>query len=758
MNDITERPEAPSEDPFDQIVDAPFDAALSERYLIYAMSTITARSLPDLRDGLKPVHRRLLWAMRLLKLDPASGYKKCARVVGDVIGKYHPHGDQSVYDAMVRLAQSFSLRYPLVDGQGNFGNIDGDNAAAYRYTEAKLTKTAIELMAGLDQNGADLKPTYNDEDEEPEVMPGLFPNLLANGASGIAVGMASNIPSHNAAEILDAATLLIENPSAQHSEIMAIIKGPDFATGGVLVDSKEVIDAAYESGRGAMRVRAKWHKEDEGRGAWVAVVTEIPYQVTKGKLIENIANLIADKKLPILADVRDESDDKIRLVLEPKNRAVDPDMLMDSLFRMSDLENRFSLNMNVLDANRSPHVMGIGELLRHWLSHQIEVLVRKSNYRLTKIDDRLELLGGYIIAFLNLDRVIEIIRNEDEPKPIMMAEFNLTDRQTEAILNMRLRSLRRLEEMELKSEQDTLLKEREELVKLIDSPARQRTRLKRDIAQLRKNYAEDTVLGARRTMLIEASAPREIPLEAMIEKEPITVIMSKRGWIKAMKGHAALDGDFKFKEGDGPAFAFHTQTTDKLLIATASGRFYTLGADKLPGARGFGEPLTTMVDIEAGNDIIALMNAQFDGHLLLVSSSGKGFIAKVSEIIAETRKGRQVVNQKGNSKLQVVRNAPANSDDSDQYVAVIGENRKLVVFPISEMPELAKGQGVMLQRYKDGGLSDAICFRMSEGLSWAMGGDSGRTRTESDMSLWRVARGAAGRLPPTGFPKNGKFD
>ncbi len=758
MNDITERTDTPSDDPFDQIVDAPFDAALSERYLIYAMSTITARSLPDLRDGLKPVHRRLLWAMRLLKLDPASGYKKCARVVGDVIGKYHPHGDQSVYDAMVRLAQSFSLRYPLVDGQGNFGNIDGDNAAAYRYTEARLTKTAIELMAGLDQNGADLKPTYNDEDEEPEVMPGLLPNLLANGASGIAVGMASNIPSHNVAEILDAATLLIENPSAQHADIMNIIKGPDFATGGILVDSKEVIDAAYESGRGAMRVRAKWHKEEEGRGAWVAVVTEIPYQVTKGKLIENIANLIADKKLPILADIRDESDDKIRLVLEPKNRAVDPDLLMDSLFRLSDLENRFSLNMNVLDANRSPHVMGIGELLRHWLAHQIEVLVRKSNYRLIKIDDRLELLGGYIIAFLNLDRVIEIIRNEDEPKPIMMAEFNLTDRQTEAILNMRLRSLRKLEEMELKTEQETLLKEREELVKLIDSPARQRTQLKRDIAKLRKNYAQDTILGARRTLLVEASAPREIPLEAMIEKEPITVIMSKRGWIKAMKGHAVLDGDFKFKEGDGPAFAFHAQTTDKLLIATASGRFYTLGADKLPGARGFGEPLGTMVDIEAGNDIIALTNAQINGRLLLVSSNGKGFIAKVDDIIAETRKGRQVVNQKGGSRLKVVRSVPELSDNNDDYIAVIGENRKLVVFPISEMPELAKGQGVMLQRYKDGGLSDAICFKMSNGLSWAMGGDSGRTRTESDMSLWRTARGAAGRLPPTGFPKNGKFD
>ena len=760
----TEISEDPPEDPFDAIVDAPFDAALSERYLIYAMSTITARSLPDLRDGLKPVHRRLLWAMRLLKLDPAQGYKKCARVVGDVIGKYHPHGDQSVYDAMVRLAQTFSLRYPLVDGQGNFGNIDGDNAAAYRYTEARLTKTAIELMRGLDENGTDFRPTYNGEDEEPEVMPGLFPNLLANGASGIAVGMATSIPSHNVAEVLDAAMLLIEQPSAGHEQLMEIVQGPDFATGGVLVDNADVISKAYETGRGAMRVRARWHKEDEGRGTWNAVITEIPYQVQKGKLIEAIAALIADKKLPILADVRDESDSEIRIILEPKTRNVDPDDLMNALFRMTELETRFSLNMNVLDDQRTPRVMGLSEVLREWLRHQIEVLLRKSRHRLEKIDTRLELLGGYIIAFLNLDRIIEIIRSKDEPKPVMMAEFELTDRQAEAILNMRLRSLRKLEEMELVRERDDLTKEREALVKLIESPARQRTRLKKDLAALAKAYGRETDLGKRRTQLIEAAPAREISLEALIEKEPVTVIMSQRGWIKAMKGHADLGkrDSFKFKEGDGPAHAFHAQTTDKLLIATANGRFYTIGADKLPGARGFGEPIATMIDIEAGIDIVTLIPVIPDGRMLLASSNGKGFVAKMADVIAETRRGRQVVNVKGDVKLKVVRVAPPEPADEeaakDEYVAIVGENRKLVVFPLGELSEMAKGQGVTLQRYKDGGLSDAICFRMSEGLSWTMGGASGRTRTEADMSLWRVARGAAGRLPPNGFPRSNRFD
>ncbi|MEH6790040.1 DNA topoisomerase IV subunit A [Parasphingorhabdus sp.] len=757
MSDVTDAPEAAPEDEFDAIVEAPFDAALSERYLIYAMSTITARSLPDLRDGLKPVHRRLLWAMRLLKLEPSQGYKKCARVVGDVIGKYHPHGDQSVYDAMVRLAQTFSLRYPLVDGQGNFGNIDGDNAAAYRYTEARLTRTAIELMHGLDEGTVDFKPTYNGEDEEPEVMPGLFPNLLANGASGIAVGMATSIPSHNVHEIIDAATLLIDSPKAEHAELMAIIRGPDLATGGTLVDPKSVIDAAYESGRGAMRVRCKWEKEDaEGRGAWQIVVTEIPYQVQKGKLIEQIAQIIADKKLPILADIRDESDEQVRIVLEPKSRAVDPEDLMNALFRMSDLENRFSLNMNVLDKDRVPKVMGIKEVLQHWITHQIEVLVRRSQHRLDKIAARLELLEGYIIAYLNLDRVIEIIRNHDEPKPMLMDEFQLTDRQAEAILNMRLRSLRKLEEMELRNERDKLLEERDGLEKLIESPARQKTRLKKDLADLRKLYAEDTDLGKRRTMLVEAAPAREISLEAFIEKEPVTVIMSKRGWIKAMKSHADLSqpDSFKFKEGDGPRYAFHAQTTDKLLMACDNGRFYTIGADKLPGARGFGEPVGSMVDLEPGAEPIALMVADMKAKLLIASSWGRGFVCNIADVVAETKKGRQVANLKGDAKLLVVRSIPEGAD----HVAAIGDNRKLVVFSLAEMPEMARGQGVMLQRYKDGGLSDATVFRLEEGLSWAMGGDTGRTRTENDLTMWRVARGAAGRLPPTGFPKTGKFD
>ena len=768
--------DAPEEDPFDAIVDAPFDAALSERYLIYAMSTITARSLPDLRDGLKPVHRRLLWAMRLLKLDPASGYKKCARVVGDVIGKYHPHGDQSVYDAMVRLAQTFSLRYPLVDGQGNFGNIDGDNAAAYRYTEARLTRTAIELMNGLDENATDFRPTYNGEDEEPEVMPGLFPNLLANGASGIAVGMATSIPSHNAAEIIDAAMLLIDEPQASHEQLMDIVRGPDFATGGVLVDSRAVISAAYAIGRGAMRVRARFSNGSQDGaweptgvekltgGTWQLVVSEIPYQVQKGKLIEQIAQLIADKKLPILDDIRDESDEHVRIVLVPKSRNVDPEDLKNALFRLTDLETRFSLNMNVLDADRTPKVMGLGEVLLRWLKHQIEVLVRKSQHRLEKIDSRLELLQGYIIAYLNLDRIIEIIRTEDEPKPVMMAEFLLNDRQAEAILNMRLRSLRRLEEMELRRELEGLQAEREGLVKLLESPALQKKRLKKDLDALRKSYAEETELGRRRTSLEEAGQAREISLEAFVEREPVTVIMSKRGWIKAMKGHADLSAraDFKFKEGDGPAFAFHAQTTDKILIATANGRFYTLGADKLPGARGFGEPVSTMIDIETGNDIIAVFTAVPDGRMLLAATTGKGFIARMSDVVAETRKGRGVVTLKPGTRLKVVRLAPSETADEavlrDQYVAVVGDNRKLVVFPMTEIPEMSKGQGVTLQRYKDGGLADAICFRMSEGLSWAMGGDSGRMRTENDMSLWRVARGAAGRLPPQGFPRNNQFD
>ena len=753
-------------DPFDAIVDAPFDSALSERYLIYALSTITARSLPDLRDGLKPVHRRLLWAMRQLKLNPTDAFKKSARVVGDVIGKYHPHGDQSVYDAMVRLAQPFSLRYPLVEGQGNFGNIDGDNAAAYRYTEARLTKTAIQLMAGLDEGTVNFIPTYNGEEEEPEIFPGIFPNLLANGSSGIAVGMATSIPSHNVAEVIDAALLLIDNPTAEHGELMQLFHGPDFATGGVVVDSPAALSHAYATGRGAIRVRGRFSTgrlddgtwEDSGierlpGGQWQLVISEIPYMLAKGKLIEQVAQLIADKKLPILEDIRDESDEAIRLVFVPKSRNVDPDLLKQSLFKLTDLETRFSLNLNVLDDTRTPGVMSIKLLLQEWLKSQIDILIRRSQHRLDKIAARLELLEGYIIAFLNLDRIIEIIRSEDEPKVLMMAEFALNDRQAEAILNMRLRSLRRLEEMELRRELDTLKAEQDELNKLLESPARQRTRIKRDLATLRKDYAEETALGRRRTTIAEAAPTIEFSMDAMIEKAPVTVILSAKGWVRAASGHEPLGKEFKYKDGDGAAFALHAQTTDKLLIACDNGRFYTLGADKLPGARGFGEPVRTMLDIDAEAAIIALMVYKPKAQLLLASSAGRGFVAEADELLAETRKGRGVMTTKPGVKLSVVRDIPAQHD----HIAVVGDNRKLVIFTLSEMPVMTKGQGVTLQRYRDGGLADAITLRLEDGLSWTMGGESGRTRTEKDAVMWKVARGAAGRLPPTGFPRNNRF-
>jgi topoisomerase-4 subunit A len=753
-------------DPFDAIVDAPFDAALSERYLVYALSTITARSLPDLRDGLKPVHRRLLWAMRQLKLNPTDAFKKSARVVGDVIGKYHPHGDASVYDAMVRLAQDFALRYPLVEGQGNFGNIDGDNAAAYRYTEARMTPTAVRLLAGLEEGTVDFHPTYNGEEEEPEIFPGLFPNLLANGATGIAVGMATSIPSHNVAEIVDATLMLIDNPAVEHAELMTVFHGPDFPTGGVVVDSPASISAAYASGKGAVRVRGRFSTgRDEagnwelsgierlGSGQWQLVLTEIPYMVAKGKLIEQIAALIADKKLPILEDIRDESDEQIRIVLVPKSRNVDPDLLKESLYRLTELESRFSLNLNVLDARRTPGVLGLKLLLQEWVLSQIDIMLRRARHRLEKIAARLELLDGYIIAYLNLDRIIEIIRTEDEPKPVMIAEFTLTDRQAEAILNMRLRSLRKLEEMELRRERDGLVAEQDDLNKLLESPARQRTKLKRELAALRKEYGPETKLGRRRTTIAEAAPTREFNMDAMIEKEPVTLIVSQRSWIRAAKGHMPLDTDFKFKEGDGPAFAFHAQTTDKLLIALDNGRFYTIGADKLPGARGFGEPIRTMLDIDPDAAIVAIVVHRPGGQLLLAANTGRGFAAQMDELLAETRKGRGVVSTKPGVKLTVVREIAPEHD----HVAVIGDNRKLVVFALNEVPVLAKGQGVALQRYRDGGMADAISLRIEDGLSWAMGGDSGRTRTEKDLLPWKVARGAAGRLPPNGFPRDNKF-
>src|SRR6059058_481530 len=741
---------ASSVNDIDPIQDQPFDAALSQRYLVYALSTITARSLPDVRDGLKPVHRRLLWAMRLLRLDPAGAYKKSARVVGDVIGKYNPHGDQSVYDAMVRLAQDFALRYPLVDGQGNFGNIDGDNAAAYRYTEARLTPIAIQLMAGLDEGTVDFRPTYNGEEEEPEVFPGLFPNLLANGASGIAVGMATSIPPHNAGELIDAAVHLIDNPKAEDSALMDFVAGPDFPTGGVLVDSRDAIAEAYATGRGSFRLRARIAVEREKGGGWHLLVSEIPYGVPKAKLIEQIAQLIADKKLPILADVKDESADDLRIVLEPRARTVDADLLLESLYRLTDLEIRFPLNLNVLDATRTPGVMSLKETLLAWLDFQIDVLLNRSRTRIGKIDDRIQLLDGFLIAFLNLDRVIAIIRGEDEPKPVLMAEFALSDRQAEAILNMRLRSLRKLEEMEIGKERGALAKEREELIKLVESPARQRTRLKRDLAALKDKFGDD-----RRTRIEAVAAAREIDWTAMIEREPITVILSQRGWIRAMKGHLALEqvADLKWREGDEPFIHFHAQTTDRLALFASNGRVYTLAGDKLPSARGFGEPVRLFIDLEADVEIVQLFVIRPGMKLLVASSDGRGFVTSGEATLAETRKGKQLVNLRPGARVAVVRPVPEAAD----AVAVIGENRKMLVFPLAELPELARGQGVTLQRYRDGGLSDTVAFPLAEGLSWALGGESGRVRTESDLSSWRAARGAAGRMPPIGFPRTNRF-
>ncbi|HVH49452.1 MAG TPA: DNA topoisomerase IV subunit A [Sphingomicrobium sp.] len=732
------------------VIDTPFDAALSERYLVYALSTITARSLPDVRDGLKPVHRRLLWAMRLLRLDPAGAYKKSARVVGDVIGKYHPHGDQSVYDAMVRLAQDFALRYPLVDGQGNFGNIDGDNAAAYRYTEAKLTPIAMALMAGIDDGAVDFKPTYNGEEEEPEVFPGLFPNLLANGASGIAVGMATNIPPHNVGELIDAAVKLIDRKRIDDRELMEFVKGPDFPTGGILIDDQETILRAYISGRGSFRLRAKIEVEKEKGGGWYLLVSEIPYGVQKSKLIEQIAGLIGDKKLPILADVRDESDEQVRLILEPRARTVDPDLLVESLCRLTDLEIRFPLNLNVLDENRTPGVVSLKEALAAWLKFQREVLVRKGQVRIGKIDDRLELLDGFLIAFLNLDRVIAIIRTEDEPKPVLMEEFTLSDRQAEAILNMRLRSLRKLEEVEIGRERSGLAAEREELTALVADDGLQWKRLKKDLKAVREKFGD-----ARRTQFAEAAPTREIDWSAMIEKEPITVILSQRGWIRAMKGHVALEeiSDLKWREGDGPGIHYHAQTTDRLALFADNGRVYTLAGDKLPGGRGFGEPVRLFIDLDAEVGIVAFMVARPDMKLLVAASDGRGFVTTGEATLAETRKGKQLVNLRPGARVAVIR---AIAEDADS-VAVIGENRKMLVFPLAELPELGRGQGVTLQRYRDGGLADATAFRLDDGLSWPLGGESGRIRTEADLAPWRAARGAAGRMPPIGFPRTNKF-
>jgi len=741
--------------PTDTVIDMPFADALSERYLAYALSTIMARSLPDARDGLKPVHRRLMHAMRLLKLDPSAGYKKCARVVGDVIGKYHPHGDQAVYDALVRLAQDFSVRYPLIDGQGNFGNIDGDNAAAMRYTEARLTAVAAALMEGLDEDAVDFQPTYDGEEEEPLVLPGAFPNLLANGASGIAVGMATNIPPHNVGELVDGLQILItarmQNKDVTDARIMRAIPGPDFPTGGVIVESPEAIASAYQTGRGAIRVRARWEKEDLGRGQYQIVIQDIPYQVQKSRLIEKIAELINDRKLPILADIRDESTEELRLILEPKNRTVEADVLMESLFKLTELETRFNLNLNVITAEGRPEVLSLRQLLDAFLVHQQEVLLRRSRFRLAKIERRMEILSGYLIAYLNLDEVIRIIREEDDAKASLIAAFTLTDTQAEAILNMRLRALRKLEEMEIRGEHEKLGAEKADIEALLASTEMQWTAIGEKLGDIKKRFGPKTELGKRRTSFGEAVEMADIPLEAMIEREPITVVCSRRGWVRALRGHVADSDELKYKDGDEGQFRFHAQTTDKILMLSSSGRMYTLGADKLPGGRGFGEPIRLMVDMDAEDEIIALIPYVAGGKLFVASNAGKGFIADADNLIAMKRAGKQVLNLPGDARALIC--LPVTGD----HVAVIGDNRKLLVFPVDELPTLGRGQGVQLQRYKDGGLSDAIIFTLADGLSWPMGGDSDRWRRETELEPWIGKRASAGRLPPMGFPRNNKF-
>ena len=725
--------------------------ALEERYLAYALSTIMHRALPDVRDGLKPVHRRLLYAMRLLKLDPAAGFKKCARVVGDVIGKYHPHGDQAVYDALVRLAQDFAVRYPLVEGQGNFGNIDGDNAAAMRYTEARLTEVALALLDGLDEDTVDFRETYDGEEKEPIVLPGAFPNLLANGSNGIAVGMATSIPPHNAHELCDAALHLIKHPNATIAKLVEFVPGPDLPTGGIITDDRDSIIEAYKTGRGGFRVRARWEKEELGRGTWQIVVTEIPYQVQKGRMIEKIAELMQARKLPMLGDIRDESAEDIRLVLEPKSRSVDPVLLMESLFKVTDLESRISLNMNVLSKGRVPGVLSIKEVLNQWLEHRKEVLVRRTEFRLDKIAHRLEVLGGYLIAYLNLDEVIRIIRYEDEPKKELMETFSLSDVQAEAILNMRLRSLRKLEEMEIRTEHDGLVDEQDALSALLKSDDQQWKKIASEIRECRDKFGKGTELGARRTEFADAPTV-DVDLEqAMIEKEPITIVCSEKGWIRAMKGHLDDIGSLSFKEGDRAQFVLKGFTTDKLIAFSSSGKFFTIGADRLPGGRGHGEPLRLMADMQAGDDIVTLLVHEPGCMLLMGASDGSGFIVPENEVMANTRKGKQVMNVKSPVEAQTCSRIPPGAD----HVAAVGDNRKLLIFPLSELPEMSRGRGVRMQKYKDGGLSDARAFAMGEGLQWQ--DSSGRTFTVTELREWIGKRAQAGRLPMKGFPRNNKF-
>ncbi|WP_194097916.1 DNA topoisomerase IV subunit A [Marivivens aquimaris] len=752
----------------------PLRRAIGERYLTYALSTIMHRALPDARDGLKPVHRRILYAMRELRLASNGGFRKSAKISGDVMGNYHPHGDAAIYDAMARLAQDFAVRYPLVDGQGNFGNIDGDNPAASRYTEARMTAHAEALLEGLNENAVDYRPNYDGTLEEPVVLPAAFPNLLANGASGIAVGMATNIPPHNLHELIEACLHLIKSPDARDETLMQYVPGPDFPTGGIIVEPRESIAETYRTGRGSIRLRARWEIEDLGRGQWQAVVTEIPYQVQKSKLIEKLAEVIQTKKVPLLADVRDESADDIRIVLEPRAKTVEPEMLMGMLFKNSDLELRFSMNMNVLIDGVTPKVCSMKEVLRAFLDHRREVLCRRSQHRMDKIDHRLEVLEGLIIAFLNLDRVIDIIRYDNDPKAALMAEDwsikrkratdetdyvsplpskgegELTEVQAEAILNMRLRSLRRLEEIELTRERDALLEERAGLVELLADNGKQWAKIAEELRETRKQFGHSAERGKRLTTFADAAEVEEVPMEAMIEREPITVICSKMGWIRAMKGHVSLDTEFKFKDGDEGRFAFHAETTDKMIVVGSNGRFYTLLGANLPGGRGMGEPLRLMIDLPNDVEIVDILVHQTGRKLLVASSEGDGFIVPEAEVMAQTRAGKQVLNVKDGIVTRVVK--PVVGDT----VAVVGENRKVLVFPIEELPEMTRGKGVRLQKYKDGGLSDATTFNIADGLSWF--DPAGRKRTETELAEWSGKRAGTGRMAPRGFPRDNKFN
>src|SRR6266404_4988259 len=724
--------------------------ALGERYLSYALSTIMSRSLPDVRDGLKPVHRRLLYAMRQLRLDPGSGFKKSARVVGDVIGKFHPHGDQSIYDALVRLAQDFAARYPLIDGQGNFGNIDGDNAAAMRYTEARLTEAAAAMLDGIDEDAVDFRSTYDGEEQEPVVLPGGLPNLLANGSQGIAVGMATSIPPHNLAEICDALIHLIKFPKATVAKLVHLMPGPDFPTGGVLVESRESLIETYRSGRGSLRLRAKWRVEKLKGGVWQVVVEEIPYQVPKSRLIERIAQLLQDRKLALLADVRDESTTDVRVILEPRSRTVDPALLMESLFRQTDLETRFPLNMNVLDPEQTPRVMSLPEVLQAYLDHRRVVLLRRGKFRLANIDHRLEVLAGYLIAYLNLDEVIRIVRNEDEPKPVMIRRLKVSEVQAEAILNMRLKALRKLEEMEIRHEHQALTKEKKELGHLLKTEVRQWQTIAEELAAIRKQFGPATPLGRRRTDAGEPPAEIDIPTEAMIEREAVTVICSDKGWIRIQKGHGIDSGEIKYKEGDRGRFLLQAETTDKLVVFGTNGKFYTLGVDKLPGGRGHGEPIRLMIDLANDQEIVLLMIYRPGTKLLVAAADGRGFIVPSDDVIAQTRSGKQVLVLGEGGEAAICVPVPPTAD----MIATIGENRKLLLFPIKDVPEMSRGRGVVLQKYKEGGISDAKAFKRSEGLSWRHG--TGQ-RTESNIKDWIGERAQAGRLPPNGVPRGNKF-